>query len=181
VSFTIRPFNSGERARRSGWVPPVGGLDCPCRGLKTDRSARSLSLYRLSYLESNNNNNKSLSVLLNILIYKAILKPIWTYGIQPGGTTSNSSIEILERFQSRVFRLIVNAPWCVSNSVIRKDLQIPTVKEEISHFSSLYSVRLRAHTTMNLLPHSPSRQSTSVCADIGPTTCLPDSSLFLYL
>jgi hypothetical protein len=34
----------------------------------------------------------------------------------------------------------------VSNSVIRKDLQIPTVKEEISRFSSLYAVRLLAHT-----------------------------------
>jgi hypothetical protein len=42
--------------------------------------------------------------------------------------------------------LIVNAPWYVLNSVIRKDLRIPTVKEEISRFSSHYDVRLRAHT-----------------------------------
>jgi hypothetical protein len=40
----------------------------------------------------------------------------------------------------------VDAPWYVSNSVIRKDLQIPTVKEEISRFISLYAVRFRAHT-----------------------------------
>jgi hypothetical protein len=33
---------------------------------------------------------------------------------------------------------------------------------------------------MNLLPHSPSRQSSSVCADTGPTTCLPDSK-FLFV
>jgi hypothetical protein len=79
-------------------------------------------------------------------IYKAILKPIWTYGIQLWGTTSNSNIEILERFQSKVLRLIVDAPWYVSNSIIRMDLQIPTVKEEISRFCSLYAVRLRAHT-----------------------------------
>jgi hypothetical protein len=32
------------------------------------------------------------------------------------------------------------------NSVIRTDFQMPTVKEEISRFSSLYAVRLRAHT-----------------------------------
>jgi hypothetical protein len=43
-------------------------------------------------------------------------------------------------------RLIVDAPWYGSNSVIRNDLQIPTVKDEISRFSSHYSVRLRAHT-----------------------------------
>jgi hypothetical protein len=64
-----------------------------------------------------------------LLIYKVILKPIWTYGIQLWGTTSNSNIEILERFKSKVLRLIVDAPWYVSNSIIRNDLQIPTVKE----------------------------------------------------
>jgi hypothetical protein len=87
-----------------------------------------------------------LSTNNKLLIYKAILKPIWTYGIQLWGTTSNSNIEILDLFQSKVLRLIVDAPWYVSNSVIRKDFQIPTVKEEISRFSSLYAVRLRAHT-----------------------------------
>jgi hypothetical protein len=81
-----------------------------------------------------------------LLIYKAILKPIWMYGIQLWGTTSNSNITILERFQSKVLRLIVNAPWYEPNSVIHKDLRIFSVKEEISRFSSLYAVRLRAHT-----------------------------------
>jgi hypothetical protein len=80
-----------------------------------------------------------------LLIYKVILKPIWTYGIQLWGTTSNSNIEILEHFQSKVLRLIVDAPWCVSNSVIRKDLQIPTDKEKISRFSSQYNVRISVH------------------------------------
>jgi hypothetical protein len=42
-------------------------------------------------------------------------------------------------------RLIVDALWYVSNSVIRKDLQIPTVKEWISRFSSHYDVRINVH------------------------------------
>jgi hypothetical protein len=36
-------------------------------------------------------------------------KPIWTYGIQLWGATSNSNIEILESFQCKVLRLIVDA------------------------------------------------------------------------
>jgi hypothetical protein len=88
---------------------------------------------------------KQLSSNDKLLIYKVILKPIWTYGIQLWGTTSNSNIKILERFQSKVLRLIVNAPWYVLNSVIRKDLQIPTVKEEISPFSSHYDVHISVH------------------------------------
>jgi hypothetical protein len=77
-----------------------------------------------------------LSTNNKLLIYKVIFKPFWTYGIQLWGTTSNSNIEILEHFQSKVLRLTVDAPWNVSNSVIHNDLQIPTAKEEISRFSS---------------------------------------------
>jgi hypothetical protein len=36
-------------------------------------------------------------------------------------------------------------PGYVSNSVIRNDLQIPTVKEEINRFSSQYNVRISVH------------------------------------
>jgi hypothetical protein len=42
-------------------------------------------------------------------------------------------------------QILVDAPWYVSNSVIRNDLQIPTVKEEISRFSSHYNVRISVH------------------------------------
>jgi hypothetical protein len=39
----------------------------------------------------------------------------------------------------------VDAPWYVSNMVIRRDLQTPTVKDEIRRYSSQYSARLSAH------------------------------------
>jgi hypothetical protein len=93
-----------------------------------------------------------LSVSNKLLIYKAILKSIWTYGIQLW-VTSNSNIALLERFQSKVLRLIVNTPWYVPNSVIRKDLRIPSVKEEISRLSSHYAVRLRTHTSELIATH----------------------------
>jgi hypothetical protein len=58
---------------------------------------------------------------------------------------STSNIEILECFQSKALRMIVDAPWYVPNTVIRRDLQIPTVKEEIRRYSSQYSARLSTH------------------------------------
>jgi hypothetical protein len=76
---------------------------------------------------------------------KAILKPIWTYGIQFWGTASTSNIEILERFQSKALRMIVDALWYVPNTVILRDLQIPTVKKEIRRYRSQYSARLSTH------------------------------------
>jgi hypothetical protein len=53
-----------------------------------------------------------------LLIYKMILKPIWTYGIQLWDTASPSYIEILERFQSKALRMIVDTPWFVPNTAI---------------------------------------------------------------
>jgi hypothetical protein len=86
-----------------------------------------------------------LSTSNKLLIYKTIPKPIWTYGIQLWGTASTSNIEILERYQSKTLHMIVDAPWYVPNTVIRRDLQIPTVEKEIRRYSSQYSARLSAH------------------------------------
>jgi hypothetical protein len=84
-------------------------------------------------------------ICVQISIYKTILKPIWTYGIQLWGTASISNIQILERFHSKALRTIVDAPWYVPNTVIGRDLQTATVKEEIRRYSSQYSTRLSAH------------------------------------
>jgi hypothetical protein len=51
-----------------------------------------------------------LSKINKLLIYKTILKPIWTYAIQLWGTASTSNIEVLECFQSKALRMIVDAP-----------------------------------------------------------------------
>jgi hypothetical protein len=96
-----------------------------------------------------------------LLIYKTILQPIWTYGIQLWGTSSTSNIEILERFQSKTLRMIVDAPSYVPNTVIRRDLQILTVKEEILRYSSQYSSHLSAHPNglaLNLTEQPDSRR-----------------------
>jgi len=86
-----------------------------------------------------------LSAENKLLIHKTILKPIWTYGIPLWGTASNSNIEILQRFQNKVLRSIVNAPWCVPNTILHTDLQIPTVKAEITNFSTKYQEKLLTH------------------------------------
>jgi hypothetical protein len=85
------------------------------------------------------------------LLYKTILKPIWTYGIQLWGTASTSNIEILERFQSKALRIIVDAPWCVPNNHIRRDLQMTSLKDEIRRYSNQYSARLSTHPNDQIL------------------------------
>ena len=80
-----------------------------------------------------------------ITLYKTVIKPVWTYGIQLWGTASNSNIEILRRFQSKTLSSLINAPWYVTNGAIHRDLKIPAVKEEISKYSNRYSKRAIKH------------------------------------
>jgi hypothetical protein len=98
--------------------------------------------------------------------FKAILKPIWTYGIKLWGAASTLNIEILERSQCKVLRTILVASWYVPNAVIRRDLLTPAVKEEIRHWSSQCSARLSVH---------PNNLTTGSCEDVGSMICLPDS------
>jgi hypothetical protein len=99
----------------------------------TKRKQLGITLTKLHWLLGR---KSKLSTSNKLLIYEAILKPIWTYGIQLWSTASTSNTEILERFQSKALRMIVDAPWYVPNTVIRRDLQTPTVKEEIRRYSS---------------------------------------------
>ncbi|CAB0028780.1 unnamed protein product [Trichogramma brassicae] len=82
-----------------------------------------------------------------ILIYKSILKPVWLYGCQLWGRAANSSIQMIERFQAKVLRCIVDAPWYVPNEVLRRDLSIPLVREEIDGLIKKYTNKLEQHTS----------------------------------
>ena len=86
-----------------------------------------------------------LNIQNKITLYKAVIKPVWTYGIQLWGTASNSNIEILQLLQSKTLGSLINAPWYVTNEVIHRDLKIPTVKEEITKYSNRYSKRVNKH------------------------------------
>jgi hypothetical protein len=95
-----------------------------------------------------------------ILTYKTISKPIWTCGIQLWGMASTSKIKILELLQPKALCKIMDAPWFVPNTVIRRDHHTPTVKE-IRRYSTHYSALLSAHPNdlvVNLMAHSDNRR-----------------------
>ena len=87
----------------------------------------------------------NLSIENKLLIYKVIIKPIWTFGVQLWGCASNSNIEILQHFQNKTLKQILNFPRYVSNWVIHQDLNIPFIKDEILTFSIKYKNRIQNH------------------------------------
>lgn len=70
---------------------------------------------------------------------------MWTYGLELWGTTSNSNIEILQRYQNNIIKLITQAPWFTKNTEVHEYLQMPTIREEIRTRSTKYCQRLTNH------------------------------------
>jgi len=50
----------------------------------------------------------------------------------------DSNVEILQRFQNKYLRIIVNAPWYV-NDTLHHDLDVPHVRDEIRGLSQRYT------------------------------------------
>jgi hypothetical protein len=88
-----------------------------------------------------------LSTSNKLLIYKTIFKPIWTYGIQLWGTASTSNIDILELFQSKALRMIVDAPWHVPIRLSEGISKYQQLKKK-SAATALNTVLTSAHIQM---------------------------------
>jgi hypothetical protein len=86
-----------------------------------------------------------------LVLYKQILKPIWTYGIQLWGCTKQSNIQIIQRFQNKVLRNIFDAPWYMRNSNLHGDLEIDTVDKEMKRFAWKHEDQLHQHTNVEAL------------------------------
>ncbi|PNF38784.1 RNA-directed DNA polymerase from mobile element jockey [Cryptotermes secundus] len=94
----------------------------------------------------------STSLDSKVLLYKTIIKPIWTYGIELWGCASKSNIAIMQRRQSKILRMITNAPWYVSNQTLHDDLNVPFVKEVIQERSIKHHDKLGHHSNTLLQP-----------------------------
>ena len=92
--------------------------------------------------------HSTLSLECKILLYKMIIKPIWTYGIQLWGSACASNIIKLQRVQSKILRTILYAPWYVRNTTIHRDLNIETVADTIKQHSKKYQLKLNQHPNL---------------------------------
>jgi len=68
--------------------------------------------------------------VIRLFSYNCLLPETWAW---------TSNIEILERFQSKVLRIITDAPWHVPTAVI---IQVLSVRHEVRNYSVTYRQRL---------------------------------------
>lgn len=101
--------------------------------------------------------NSSLSLQNKLLLYKQVLMPVWTYGIQLWGCTAQSNVLIIQRFQNKVLRDITDAPWYVRNTDLHRDLQVEFVDKVIQRYAEAHENRLHHHVNVEaiqLLDHT---------------------------
>jgi len=86
------------------------------------------------------------------MLYKQILKPVWNYDIQHWGCTEQSNIDIIQRFQNKVFRNIFDAPWYIRKADLDMDLQMEMVTNENRKFAKMHEERLLHHVNVEAIP-----------------------------
>ena len=62
-----------------------------------------------------------------------------------------SNIDIIQRYQNKVLRHMINAPWYIRNNVLRRDLQVDDVSSEIQRFAQKHEERLHHHENVEAI------------------------------
>lgn len=94
--------------------------------------------------------HSQLSTYNKLLIYKQVIKPIWTYGIPLWGCTKRKHIEKIQKLQNKILRSMVNAPWFVRNKDLHRDLKINTVYDEVVLQAQKHASKLQSHENRDL-------------------------------
>ena len=71
----------------------------------------------------------NLSINNKLLIYKTMLKPMWTYETELWGSAKPTNISKIQLRQSKISQTITSAPYYVSNLTLQTDLKISYVKQ----------------------------------------------------
>jgi hypothetical protein len=93
----------------------------------------------------------ALSVYNKLMLYQEVLKSVWTSGLQLWGCTCQCNRNIIQRFQNRALRSIVDAPWYIRNDNLHKDLDVATVDSVIKQYAQRHEQRLHRHINVEAL------------------------------
>jgi hypothetical protein len=112
---------------------------------------------RLRMLKTLLVNKKHTNLNMKLLMYKSLIKPIWTYCLQLWRNAKKSNISRIQAFRNIALRKLTNFPSYVSNHTLHTDLKIKSVKEEAIIYYSRFHNCLASLST-NTIPGNPPRR-----------------------
>ena len=122
------------------------GLHFDCRLNGNNTSPPNKKTNRLKNKRDQLDERKKIPSIENKLpIYKAVIKPRWSYGIELWGWASKYNVVIMQRSQSKILRVIGNASWYVTNHTLHTDFNSPYVSDVIHERINKHHNHLEAH------------------------------------
>uniref|UniRef100_A0A2H8TKI9 Putative RNA-directed DNA polymerase from transposon X-element n=1 Tax=Melanaphis sacchari TaxID=742174 RepID=A0A2H8TKI9_9HEMI len=118
--------------------------------------------------------NKHTKLNIKLLIYKSLIKPMWTYGLQLWGNAKKTNLNKIQTVQNKILRSITNAPPYVSNFTLHTDLKMKTIHEEAKTFYKRFFNKLSGHSnplisglaTHTIPGNPPRRLKRNWCRDL---------------
>jgi len=152
TTFTLRHGQCPNVTINNIPIPPLNAvkylgliLDQKLTWNKHIRAKRLILNARSRSLKTILSKNKFTSLKTKLLVYKTLLKPLWTYGLQLWGSAKKSNLNKIQVFQNITLRKIANAPFYVSNETLHQDLGILPVVTEVKLFYKRFFDRLENH------------------------------------
>jgi len=65
--------------------------------------------------------------------------------------TKQSNTDIIQRFQNKIFRNIVDTPWYIRDADLHRDLQMEKVTNEIGKFAKKHEERFLHHVNFEAI------------------------------
>jgi len=93
-----------------------------------------------------------LSIENELLIYKAVIKRIWSHRMELWDCTSKSNTVIMQRFQSKILRATANGPCYVTNHTLHTDSNTPYVLDVIHERINKHHNKLEAQPNPLIVP-----------------------------
>lgn len=100
---------------------------------------------KIGYLYPLLNRKSKLSLNNKILIYKSIIQPTATYGIQLWKLTSRKNFYKIQVKQNKVLRICTDAPFYISNKQLHHDLNVETFKELANKYTAKLYDKMKIH------------------------------------
>lgn len=106
-----------------------------------------------------------LQLLHKLTIYKAIIKPIWTYGVALWGSAKPSHTKRIQAMQNKVLRTITQCPFYVSNATLHHDTNMTLVTDTARQAYNALHTTFQQHTNplvsimrVRVIPGNPERR-----------------------
>jgi hypothetical protein len=83
-----------------------------------------------------------LSVYNKVLLYKQVLRPVWTYDVQLWECAKEHNIDIIQRYQNKVLRCLVFGMHVTATSIeisVSKQSH-PSFRDMLSHTKIVFSI-----------------------------------------